>query len=956
MPDMAKDLNSAQREAVTHGNGPLLIIAGAGTGKTTVITERVKHLITSGGAKPSEILALTFTEKAADEMEARIDEALPYGYTQMWVMTFHGFCDRVLRQDGFHIGLDTKSKLLTTADSLDLLKKNLYRLGLNYFAPLGNPTKFLYGLLSHFSRLQDENITPAEYVEWAQKQKKENRSMDESEILEEAKWKELAKAYLKYEELKIEKSLFDFGDLITKTILLFEKRPNVLKEYQKQFKYILVDEFQDTNYAQNKLVTLLAKQNGITVVGDDDQSIYRFRGAAVSNMLQFRSHFPETKIVTLTENYRSKQTILTAAHELISYNNPDRLEVIENIDKKLIAHTKGLGLIEFCNPGQNSDEADFVTEKIKELHEKKYDFSDFAVLVRANNHADAFIRSFENAGIPYQFLGPGKLFNEPEIMDLIAYLRVISDVHNDTSLYRVFSSEIFEIDPLLLASFSSAARREHQFLFDYLHKTSDSLDSENKQKIDTLVELITTHIKRSRNESALLLLLEYLEKSGIREKLIQQDSAESLQKVQNIEKFFSKIKNFENGNATPSLQDIVEWIDLQTEVNESPAASELEWETEDKVNVLTIHSSKGLEFPVVFIVNLVSQRFPSMERREQIPIPEELIREVLPSGDFHLQEERRLFYVALTRAKEQVYLTGAKFYGDGKREKKVSPFVFETLGEKKPITHEVKERTPHIVTSPDKTITQQKLKSISYSQIETFKVCPLHYKLSYILKLPTPPSAAQSFGISFHSTMHLFHEQIKNGAKPTTDLLNTILESEWKRDGYTSADHILKSKEKAEQFLSYYFDHWFTPHDNPIALEQPFSFKLHNLYVKGKIDRIDESEKGIHIIDYKTGANALTQKDADSNLQLSIYALAATTIPEKPFHRKPSEVTLSLYYFDTKEIVTTTRTAAQLKIAEEEILEWVQKIEESDFTCSGNFLCRDCEYKSFCISSLNSAD
>ncbi len=949
---MEKNLNKAQESAITHGNGPLLIIAGAGTGKTTVITERVKHLITTEMAKPSEILALTFTEKAASEMEGRIDEALPYGYTQMWVMTFHGFCDRVLKQDGFHIGLDTKFKLMTTADSLDLLKRNLYDLGLSYFAPLGNPTKFLYGLLSHFSRLQDENITPEEYVHWTQKLVKLDTDNIE-EKLQIQMWGELSNAYTKYEALKIKYSLFDFGDLITKTILLFDKRPNVLQSYQKQFKYILVDEFQDTNYAQNKLVTLLAGSGGnITVVGDDDQSIYRFRGAAVSNMLQFRAHFPSTKIVTLTENYRSKQTILDAAHMLISHNNPDRLEVLENIDKHLVSNSKGLGKIEFCNPNSNTDEADYVIQKIIELHETGREFSEFAILVRANNHAEAFIHGLENAGIPYQFLGPGKLFSEPEIMDLISYLRVITDIQNDQALYRVFSSEIYNIDAIALAKFSSTARHEHKPLFEIL---SSSEVVETDKMIKELIETITDHISRIQKETTISLILEYLSKSGLREKLIQEDNNENLKKLQNIEKFLSKIKAFESNTLNATIQNVVDWIDLQTEINESPVAAEIDFSVENKVNILTIHSSKGLEFPIVFLVNLVSQRFPSTERREQIPIPDELIREVLPSGDFHLQEERRLFYVGLTRAKEEVYLTGAKFYGDGKREKKVSQFVSETLPLPTAVKHESKQLPkPDIIEV--KAQKKVKLKSISYSQIETFKVCPLHYKLSYILKFPTPPSSAQSFGVSFHATLKDFYTEVQNGVTPTPEMIIELLAKNWKREGYTSAAHIEKTYSAASNYLSYFYNNWFKKENTPIAMEQPFSFKLHNLYVKGTIDRIDDSKNGIHIIDYKTGKNVMSQKDADKNLQLSIYALAAITIPEAPFKRKPEDVTLSLMYFDTKEIVTTRRTAKQLHEAEEEILEWAQKIEESDFSCSGNFLCRDCEYKSFCAVSLKSDD
>jgi len=300
-----KKLNKEQIEAIKFGNGPLLVIAGAGTGKTTVISERIKYLILSKKVKPDEVLALTFTEKAAREMEERVDVAMPYGYTQMWISTFHSFCDRVLRREALHIGLDPKYHLMTEAEAVQFIRNNLFAFDLKYFRPLGNPTKFIGGMLQHFSRLQDEDVSPQDYLAFAKKLKKVEKE-------EKQKTQELAKAFKTYDELKIKEGLMDFGDLIVKALILFRSRPNILREYQNQFRFVLVDEFQDTNYAQNELAILLAgKTKNITVCGDDDQSIYRFRGAAVSNIIQFRKNFPKPKIVVLTKNYLSVFTSVT---------------------------------------------------------------------------------------------------------------------------------------------------------------------------------------------------------------------------------------------------------------------------------------------------------------------------------------------------------------------------------------------------------------------------------------------------------------------------------------------------------------------------------------------------------------------------------------------------------------------------------------------------------------------
>ena len=433
-------LNKEQQDAIKFGDGPLLIIAGAGTGKTTVITERIKYLIFSKKAKTSEILALTFTEKVAREMEERVDVAMPYGYTQMWIMTFHSFCDKILRREALHIGLDPKYKLMTEAESIQLLKNNLFKLDLNYFRPLGNPNKFLSGMLQHFSRLQDEDVSPKDYLKWIKK--------SDSDF---EKWQELAKAYKAYDEIKVKENVMDFGDIIVKTLKLFRDRPNILKEYQKQFKYLLVDEFQDTNFAQNELVKLLVGKTGnITVVGDDDQSIYKFRGAAVSNIVQFRKSFSKTKIVVLTKNYRSTQEILDRSYDLIQHNNPDRLEVVEKIDKKLISQVaKGGEEIEFIHADRVENEADLIAKKISGLINQStnllINYKDIAILVRANNHSEPIGRALSRNGIPFQFLGPGRLFKQGEIIDLISYLKVLYDLTDSVAFYRLLSIDHFEI-------------------------------------------------------------------------------------------------------------------------------------------------------------------------------------------------------------------------------------------------------------------------------------------------------------------------------------------------------------------------------------------------------------------------------------------------------------------------------------------------------------------------------
>jgi len=959
-------LNKEQLAAIKYTKGPLLIIAGAGTGKTTVITERIKYLILGKAARSNEILALTFTEKAAREMESRVDIAMPYGYTQMWISTFHSFCDRILRAEALHIGLDPKYKLMSEAEATQLVRNNLFKFDLKYFRPLGNPTKFIGGMLQHFSRLQDEDVSPKDYLRYAKKlQTSKKPRLQESEKLEVKKIMELAKAYKTYDELKVREGLMDFGDLIVKTLELLRKRPNVLREYQKQFKYILVDEFQDTNYAQNELAIILTgKAKNITVCGDDDQSIYRFRGAAVSNIIQFRKSFPKAKIVVLTKNYRSTQKILDRAYALIQYNNPDRLEAVEKIDKRLFAQKGKDGEeIKFIHTDRVENEAEAVAKEIKRLvtdNESHFSYRDIAILVRANNHAEPFVRALYRHGIPSQFLGPGRLFRQPEVVDLIAYLKVLYNFEDSVSLYRLLSIDFFDISARDLAAIGNYARKFNLSYFEACEKANDIfVSSQTREKIKKILEIILRHLKLIRRETAGQLLYYFLTDTGLLQKLLSPESPDAERKAANISKFFDKLKTYEVDHEDATVAAAVDWLELSSQLGESPLAADIDWTDVNAVSLLTIHSAKGLEFPVVFLVNLVAQRFPTVERREQIPIPDALIKEVLPVGDYHIEEERRLFYVGATRAKDLLFLTAADYYGEGKREKRLSPFIFETLGESSaaaelPTTNLQQLSFLDYAEAPSEALAKEgrlpplHVDYLSYSQIETFRICPLHYKLKYIYKIPTPPSSSQSFGNSFHATMKAFYEAIVKGEKPTEKLMYRVLEESWISEGYLSKKHESGSFAKAKKFLAHYLKNTYNPKIVPIAMEQPFVVKIDGLRVGGKIDRVDVHGETLEVIDYKTGATSLTQKEADNDLQLSIYGLAATSIPEFPFARAPEKVKLSLYYFENPQIVTTMRTKEQLEEARKMIEDYKKQIEKSDFKCSGNMFCQNCEYNLFC--------
>jgi len=986
-----RKLNKEQKEAIKHRNGPLLIIAGAGTGKTTVITERIVHLIKKQEVNPQNILALTFTEKASQEMVERVDVALPYGYAQMWISTFHSFCDRILRLEALSVGLDPKYKLMTEAETIQFIRGHLFDFNLKYFRPLGNPTKFISGMMGHFSRLQDEDIRPNQYLDWVNSKKQipsakledptpPKASLGASEKMELEKWEELANAYQKYEELKIKESKMDYGDLIAKTLWLFRERPNLLKDYQEKFQHVLVDEFQDTNIAQYELIKLLvpsSKSANIAVVGDDSQSIYKFRGAAISNILHFKDDYQQAKMIVLTQNYRSTQSILDASYKLIQNNNPDTLESKLGITKNLISNKKSRGdLVQFIHKDRVENESESVAKEIVELS-KNFNYSDIAILVRANNHVEPFIRSFQRHGIPYQFLGPGKLFRQPEIVDLISYLRVLYDFEDSVAFYKLLSIDYFDIPMRDIIKISNVSKKLHESLFEVCESINDvEIDEETKEKIQKLMTVITSQLKKIKSETAGQILYSFLSETGLLQELLSPDNPVAEKRAVNISKFFDKLKTYEIDHEDATVLQVVDWIDLSMELGESPLSTDTDWTAVNAVNILTVHGSKGLEFPVVFLVNLVGQRFPTNERREQIPIPDEIIKEVLPVGDFHMQEERRLFYVGMTRAKDKLFLTAADFYGEGKREKKLSPFIFEALGDEvlkaehveKPLGVQLSfiDYMPSNPTLPSDTqghsSEQFHIDYLSYSQIECFQTCPLHYKLRYLIKIPTPESAALSFGSSMHGAMQDFYHKvassaytkIKQGEKALESLIIKCLDENWIREGYQTKSHELETKDTGYRYLKEYLEVGFNKHTIPISLEQSFLVNLPKregerpLKIGGKIDRIDQLADGvIEIIDYKTG-RVPDQKEVDKNMQMTFYALAAHYLKEPPFGKKPEEIKLSLFYFDGQKKMSTTRSMDQLNDCIEEIYKVRREIEESDFKCSNHMFCESCEFSLFC--------
>ncbi|MGI5828166.1 MAG: ATP-dependent helicase, partial [Patescibacteria group bacterium] len=730
-------LNDSQDKAVKYTKGPLLIVAGAGTGKTTVITKRIEFLVSQKNVKPHEMVALTFTEKAAEEMVERLDAIMPYGYEEPWIYTFHGFCDRVLREDGFEIGLSPDYSVLSAAKQWILLKKNIFQLGLKYYSPLSNPNKFISALLKFFSRLQDEDVSQKEINNFL-KQGKEAKDEAEKEYYE--KYKEIFKAYENYKKLKLKENLLDFGDLISWTLTLFRERPSVLAGYRKQFKYILVDEFQDTNFAQLQLIKLLAppgKKANLTVVGDDDQAIYAFRGSSVHNILDFKKHYPEAKEIVLTTNYRSGQHILNAAYTSVKQNDPNRLEALLKIDKKLIAaRGNKLPKPEIIEVASLEKETDFIVEKILELVGKDYTFKDVAILARANSYLDPFVSALRRAGLPYQLIGNRGLFDQDEVRDLLFFLRVAANTGDETSMFYFLHTNVLAIKSEEILEILTYSRQHTLPLWEVIKERA-----ETDPRFKAFVEYVATAQENDTKVSVIEILRHFVQESGYLAQLSQDDNFENQLKIKNVNLFFNKLKEFDTEFPKASLAECIEYFDLLIEAGENPAQAEIE--DVDTINLLTIHAAKGLEWPVVFLVNMVADRFPSRNRSDTIKLPEFFIKQSLPSGNVHIQEERRLFYVSVTRARDYLFAVYGKDYG-GARPKRPSCFLKElgvktTVWESKGGQLSWLTQLRGVAASKPKRVIDGKLElgNISYSQVSAYKNCPLRYKYEYVLKVPT---------------------------------------------------------------------------------------------------------------------------------------------------------------------------------------------------------------------------
>jgi DNA helicase-2/ATP-dependent DNA helicase PcrA len=978
-------LNDEQRSAVEHREGPLLVVAGAGTGKTRVITERIRTLLECDpGLAGENILGLTFTDKSAGEMKYRVVKSIGERAEGVWLSTFHKFClEKILRP------VNPDGQPLDDIDHRILLRRNIAELGLVHFWRLAEPAEFLRDFVTFFSRCQDELVTPDDYQRYVEglRRKHDARKAalepDALQIAEDevARQEELARVYRVSERLLRDRKLHTFGAQLLQAVELLRSDTALLDQIRKQYRYILVDEFQDTNIAQLELLWLLAGHHrNIMVVGDHHQAIYRFRGASYGSFTSFLQRFcgassgnpAPTKgkfLVSLAQNYRSTKRILNVADAVIRNNEQSPL-IPQNALRTDNRDGEKIRVVEFGAP---DEEAYWVASEIDRMHQAGASWRSFAVLYRRHTHRNQLLDALRRRRIPF-VIRRFSILSSTVVRDLLAYLQLIAVPSDNVACARVLATPYWRAEPRDLVRLAERAEKNHRRpLWDELESALRAESNDGGQhdrwreaaRLSELVELIHTLQHAARKKSATELLDELI-------RALQLAPLPSEADRQYLERFVAFVGEWERKSEGKQLRDFVEYLAYFNELDGDICLDEEL--ADDAVQLMTVHSAKGLEFPHVFILRLAKGDFPSGSRKAVFEFPAELMKEERPQGDFQIQEERRLFYVALTRARQNLTLSAVI-----NKRKKPSPFLDDFLMDPKVQKFDVAQSAPTVhvpaseeVAGPapdsadpwqlfgprrDNTRAYSRIAlwakafhpprpeplQLSASAIDAYERCPMKYMFQYMWNLRGSPHAQITFGNVMHTTVKECVGEIRKGRSVPFEEVVSIYGREWSAAGFMDEFHE-KEYHKAgrEQLQAFHRSYSASPAD-VLYQEKPFELPLdHEVVVTGRIDQINRLPGGeVEIVDYKTGRPRDAQK-ADADLQLSVYALAAQEVLDLTPGR------LVFYNLGTNEAVGSARDKKTLAAVKQKIAEVADQIRAGEFSPKPGFSCGYCDFKPLC--------
>ncbi|MFZ0213287.1 MAG: ATP-dependent DNA helicase [Candidatus Acidiferrales bacterium] len=976
--DAFAELNAEQLAVVEHGEGPLLVVAGAGTGKTRVITRRICHLLeTNPDLSGENILGLTFTDKAANEMKSRVLKAAGERADGVWLSTFHKFClEKVLRE------WNPALKVIEPVEHWILLRRNIRELALKHFTRLASPGEFLSDFEQFFSRCQDELVTAEDYQRYVNGLRsaydaRKSSLDDEARAAEEenlARLEEVARAYRISERLQRERNLITFGGQLMRAVELLRNDKERLARLREQYRYVLVDEFQDTNIAQLELLWLLAgDHHNIVAVGDDNQAIYRFRGASFGSFTIFFERFCDAAkgaradglpLKSLTQNYRSTKRILDIASQVIQHNERPSFLPHRGLNTENPAGEK-IRIAEFGTP---EDEAWWVASEIERLHAAGRKWRSCAVLYRKHSHRTRMVEVLRRKKIPFVIRGLSVLSNTL-VRDLLAYLRLVAIRSDNVACARVVAAPYWGFGPPDLVRMAERGGRK-QSLFDVLEAPQGELAFRPEMKTAELLKFLKELRQLAARASATNVLDRLV--AGLALSPLPSD-ADRL----NLERFASFLADWESKSEEKSLAAFTEYFDFFREAGGEIAQTEEP--ADDAVQLLTVHAAKGLEFDHVFVLTLSDGEFPARPQAPVLEFPAELMKEEQPKGEFRIQEERRLFYVAMTRARRLLTLCTVV-----NNRKKPSPFLDDILEDPKLKAMHAEQLTPKVrVPKEDETVGSLPADpgrpqlfpaipansraysrialwakayhpplgeplQLSASAIETYKSCPMKYLLQQVWQIRGGPQAVMTFGNVMHTTIREFVQEIRKRRRVPFEEVAAIFEREWRAAGFQD-DYQEEEYRKAgiEQLKAFCTSYSSAPAD---VMHQEKAFELPldpNVVILGRMDQInslrDQGPRAIEIVDYKTG-NPKRAKQADQSLQLSLYAIAAQEV----FELEPER--LVFYNLTTNEAVETTRNAKALKKAKDTVAEVADSIRAAEFPAKPGFICRYCDYRPICPS------
>ena len=962
-----------QQAAIEHVHGPMLVVAGAGTGKTTVLTRRIAHLVREGQARPEEIMAVTYTDNAAREMRERVESEL--GKNDAQICTFHAYCNNLLTSRGKQFGV------LDDKDLWIYLRKRLRELRLEYFIRAGNLTKFLDDLLDFMRRCQDELVGPEQYSEYVKRlergelpvprvcKSKHAAELTEEEVL--GRCREIARVYTTVEKTLGAENLGTFGHMITRAHELLRDSALVASE-RKRTRFILVDEFQDANFAQVKILQQLAgKERNVFAVGDPDQVIYRFRGASSAAFGLFQRHFPDSKLIALAENRRSTTPILQCAFALISKNatnialdgvrtralsrNPsmpptsfayERVPLVSARDQAVLNEGGELesNPVEIVTFGTKDSEYSDVVSRIQtQKKQSRCPWSEIAVLYRQHSHRDQVAAELAEQDIPFSIENMD-VMDTSEVRDLFACLGAVVSDSDSASFFRAAALPQFSIDPEKLRAGIRALPKNAQSagvslvlaqieggvaVLDAVRKTREEINSAGANTVAAL-ELIVRRFNFDRHSP-------------------------------NLKAVFEFARVWQNKPLTKT-GGVVEFVEYLSYFREAKGAICLPANDENAVRLITAHAAKGLEFQHVFILRASSPSFPSAYKEPLFEFPRELHDpDSVAQGDdkiLHEQEERRLFYVAMTRAKDSLTIyakqgagkkdrTPPGFLRDLLKDASLAPWLrtsaargFQTdlFGEAPP--QENVSRTTEWLSLPPAFNLHERL---SATTVQRYETCPLQFKLEREWKIPTEAPAAMQFGASMHRVLRSYFDSVRFQRPFSQDDLIAMLLADLADAGITDRyQRELYDRQGAEQLGGMLEASRKGPVPEVLHTEEQFEIRIGAGIVAGRIDRIDKAAGNrVVIIDYKTG-KPQSQEDADESLQLSIYALAAR---EKWGYEADQ---LAFYNLEENSLVITRRSEAQLQEARLKIEDVAQNIANGNFEAKPGFHCRFCAYKNLC--------